>query len=67
MDGSCIICMDCFKNGNHEGHKYVVKKAYGGCCDCGDIEAWKEEGFCKKHTGQFEDFKISEDALSKFY
>ena len=21
----------------------------GGCCDCGDAEAWKEEGFCKNH------------------
>lgn len=35
-DGSCIICMDCYKNGNHEGHKVIFKKAYGGCCDCGD-------------------------------
>jgi hypothetical protein len=21
----------------------------GGCCDCGDKDAWKEEGFCKIH------------------
>ena len=40
VDHTCIICMECFKNGNHEGHKYIAKKAYGGCCDCGDDEAW---------------------------
>jgi hypothetical protein len=28
--------MDCFKNGDHTGHKYVAKIAGGGCCDCGD-------------------------------
>jgi hypothetical protein len=22
----------------------------GGCCDCGDPEAWKESGFCTKHA-----------------
>jgi hypothetical protein len=21
----------------------------GGCCDCGDKDAWKEEGFCTTH------------------
>lgn len=36
MDESCIICLDCFKNGDHTGHKILYKKAYGGCCDCGD-------------------------------
>ncbi len=23
----------------------------GGCCDCGDAQAWKQAGFCKKHAG----------------
>lgn len=50
-DPSCIICMDCFKNGNHKGHKVYFRKGCGGCCDCGDPEAWKEEGFCSNHTG----------------
>ena len=50
-DPSCIICMECFKNGNHKGHKVFFKKGGGGCCDCGDHEAWKEEGFCSQHTG----------------
>lgn len=21
----------------------------GGCCDCGDVEAWKSEPFCETH------------------
>lgn len=21
----------------------------GGCCDCGDRGAWREEGFCGRH------------------
>ena len=23
----------------------------GGCCDCGDVEAWRESGFCSRHPG----------------
>lgn len=40
-DPSCIICIECFENGNHKGHKVMFRKGYGGCCDCGDVEAWK--------------------------
>lgn len=36
VDKSCIICMECFENGNHEGHKYQLAKGSSGCCDCGD-------------------------------
>jgi hypothetical protein len=36
FDRTCVICLDCFKNGDHEGHKYVIRDAVGGCCDCGD-------------------------------
>ena len=28
-----------------------IVKAGGGCCDCGDEDAWKPSGFCKKHSG----------------
>lgn len=50
--------MDCFKNSNHQGHRYMAKKAGGGCCDCGDAEAWKPSGFCKNHTGEFVEFDV---------
>ena len=60
VDSTCIICLQCFKNGNHEGHKYIANNAGGGCCDCGDKEAWAEKGFCKNHSGECKDFEIQE-------
>lgn len=48
---SSCICVDCFQNGNHENHEYYIYKSdYGGCCDCGDEQAWNRDGFCRKHT-----------------
>ncbi|KAI4356477.1 hypothetical protein L6164_000499 [Bauhinia variegata] len=50
-DPTCAICVPCFENGNHKGHDYFVIYTGGGCCDCGDVTAWKREGFCSKHKG----------------
>ncbi|KAJ7961419.1 E3 ubiquitin-protein ligase PRT6 [Quillaja saponaria] len=50
-DPTCAICVPCFENGNHKGHDYFVIYTGGGCCDCGDVTAWKHEGFCSKHKG----------------
>ncbi|CAI9783256.1 unnamed protein product [Fraxinus pennsylvanica] len=50
-DSTCAICVPCFENGNHEDHDYSIIYTGGGCCDCGDITAWKREGFCSKHKG----------------
>ena len=50
-DPTCIICQECFELGDHKGHKVWLKRNVGGCCDCGDPDAWAEEGFCKKHKG----------------
>ncbi|KAK4749367.1 hypothetical protein SAY87_026816 [Trapa incisa] len=50
-DPTCAICVPCFENGNHEGHDYSTIYTGGGCCDCGDVTAWKREGFCSKHKG----------------
>ncbi|KAG0560005.1 hypothetical protein KC19_10G146700 [Ceratodon purpureus] len=47
---SSAICVDCFQNGNHWEHDYVMYHSEsGGCCDCGDRAAWKESGFCSTH------------------
>lgn len=51
QDPTCAICVPCFENGNHKDHDYSVIYTSGGCCDCGDITAWKREGFCSKHKG----------------
>ena len=47
---SCI-CLECFLNGNHEGHNYIVYPHSTENCDCGDISQWKQSGFCSKHHG----------------
>lgn len=50
-DPTCAICVSCFQNGNHKDHDYSLMYTGGGCCDCGDITAWKRDGFCSKHKG----------------
>ncbi|KAM0948285.1 putative carboxypeptidase U transcription factor interactor and regulator Znf-B family [Dioscorea sansibarensis] len=50
-DPTCAICVPCFQNGDHKGHDYSIMYSGGGCCDCGDVTAWKREGFCSKHKG----------------
>ncbi|XP_020227351.1 E3 ubiquitin-protein ligase PRT6 isoform X1 [Cajanus cajan] len=50
-DPTCAICVPCFENGDHKGHDYFVIYTGGGCCDCGDVTAWKREGFCSNHKG----------------
>lgn len=50
-DPTCAICVPCFENGNHNDHDYSIIYTGGGCCDCGDVTAWKRDGFCSKHKG----------------
>ena len=52
---TCIICEECFENGEHEGHRISMSKDLDGCCDCGDPESWKPSGFCKDHCGYSEE------------
>ena len=54
-DSTCVICDNCFRDSDHKGHEvYFHRTTPGGCCDCGDPEAWKNEGCCDKHrpTGE---------------
>jgi hypothetical protein len=50
-DTSCVQCNDCFQHSDHLNHEVYFYKSSGagGCCDCGDEEAWKPEGACPKH------------------
>jgi len=49
-DATCVICDNCFRNSDHEGHDvFFHRTTPGGCCDCGDREAWKVEGCCATH------------------
>ena len=50
-DPTCIICQSFFEKGNHTGHRIQLKRNVGGCCDCGDPEAWDQDHFCEDHKG----------------
>lgn len=51
-DDTCVLCARCFHASNHEGHNvtFSISKGGGGCCDCGDPEAWNREVPCSIHT-----------------
>ncbi|XP_068667575.1 E3 ubiquitin-protein ligase PRT6-like [Aristolochia californica] len=63
-DPTCAICVTCFQDGNHKEHDYSIMYTGGGCCDCGDVTAWKREGFCSKHRGAEQIQPLSEDISS---
>ncbi|GKY92493.1 hypothetical protein MPSEU_000219700 [Mayamaea pseudoterrestris] len=49
-DPTCVICDACFRESNHNGHEvYFHRTTPGGCCDCGDVEAWAKSGCCDLH------------------
>lgn len=49
-DETCVLCNNCYQDSNHEGHEvFFYHSQAGGCCDCGDCDAWCIDGFCKKH------------------
>lgn len=50
MDPTCVLCVNCFKQSAHRHHKYKMgTSGGGGCCDCGDTEAWKFDPHCDGH------------------
>ncbi|XP_067640703.1 E3 ubiquitin-protein ligase UBR1 [Eurosta solidaginis] len=50
MDPTCVLCVNCFKQSAHRYHKYKMSTSGGGgCCDCGDEEAWKKDHYCEEH------------------
>ncbi|KAL4165891.1 hypothetical protein KRP22_014598 [Phytophthora ramorum] len=64
-DETCVLCLKCFQNGNHEGHDvFFHRTSPGGVCDCGDSEAWAPEGFCVHHGQRDGDVTNSESAGS---
>ncbi|KAG2335043.1 hypothetical protein Bca52824_006223 [Brassica carinata] len=60
-DSTCAICVTCFENGDHSSHDYSIMYTDGGCCDCGDDTAWKQEGFCSNHKGSEQIQPLSEN------
>ncbi|OZJ06163.1 hypothetical protein BZG36_00994, partial [Bifiguratus adelaidae] len=52
LDVTCAFCSKCFHATNHEGHDifFSISIGSGGCCDCGDPEAWKVPIHCPFHS-----------------
>lgn len=49
-DETCVLCHSCFTNSDHTNHDVAFYHAQaGGCCDCGDPDAWDPKGFCCLH------------------
>ncbi|KAI8897884.1 hypothetical protein BC833DRAFT_620830 [Globomyces pollinis-pini] len=51
LDDTCVLCAKCFRSSDHSGHStsFYYSSGMGGCCDCGDAEAWKVPGTCTIH------------------
>ncbi|KAI9803764.1 MAG: hypothetical protein M1825_001644 [Sarcosagium campestre] len=51
-DDTCVLCSRCFDASDHTGHMIFVNISPGnsGCCDCGDVEAWRLPVNCAIHT-----------------
>ncbi|CAO3595528.1 unnamed protein product [Absidia cylindrospora] len=52
VDETCVFCSTCFHATDHNGHNvlFSISPGSGGCCDCGDLEAWKVPLQCKVHS-----------------
>merc|ERR1719317_1768268 len=50
-DPTVIMCVDCFRDSDHDGHEYILHQARGGMCDCGDQTSFDIGGLCKWHRG----------------
>jgi E3 ubiquitin-protein ligase UBR1 len=58
LDDTCVMCAKCFNATNHENHEvYIYVSNAGGCCDCGDAEAWKIPLNCPYHSPKKSDEK----------
>ncbi|XP_065332049.1 E3 ubiquitin-protein ligase UBR2 [Cloeon dipterum] len=56
MDSTCVLCVSCFQKSAHKNHRYkITSSSGGGCCDCGDVEAWKSDPWCSEHSGGLEE------------
>eukprot|EP00960_Hanusia_phi_P074940 768348-Hanusia_phi.AAC.1 len=57
-DPTCCFCSKCFENSpcRKLGHRtQLARSSGGGCCDCGDPEAWNPSSFCSIHQAKSED------------
>jgi Proteolysis_6 C-terminal/Putative zinc finger in N-recognin (UBR box)/E3 ubiquitin-protein ligase UBR1-like, winged-helix domain len=48
-DPTVAVCVECFEVERHQGHDFRMIRTGGGCCDCGDLSAWRST--CSAHGG----------------
>ncbi|XP_078484358.1 E3 ubiquitin-protein ligase UBR2-like [Ciona intestinalis] len=64
VDPTCVFCRECFVRSEHKNHKYKLHSSSGGgCCDCGDPEAWKQHPACSRHN--VDQHHTSDDARTR--
>ena len=64
-DEDAIMCLDCFEKSKefHKNHTILYETDIeGGCCDCGNSEAWDKNTFCPLHKGNF----VNEEEINNF-
>ncbi|CCL98937.1 uncharacterized protein FIBRA_00944 [Fibroporia radiculosa] len=56
LDDSCVLCSSCFEATDHTDHNvsFFIAQQSGGCCDCGDVEAWRVPIQCRYHPPKSE-------------
>ncbi|KAL8968798.1 MAG: hypothetical protein Q9183_002300, partial [Haloplaca sp. 2 TL-2023] len=52
VDGTSVLCSHCFSRSDHTDHiiSITTSGGNGGCCDCGDPEAWRKPVNCAIHA-----------------
>ncbi|KAG5643045.1 hypothetical protein DXG03_001623 [Asterophora parasitica] len=67
LDDSCVMCASCFHGTNHVGHNvsFFIAQQPGGCCDCGDEEAWRVPLECPTHPPARRPTQADVDATPK--
>lgn len=64
-DPTCCLCLECFEKSEHKKHNYrMFASGGGGCCDCGDPEAWTEHVYCNIHKPLEKDSSEQADPIA---
>ncbi|KAJ6608860.1 hypothetical protein B0H10DRAFT_2166482 [Mycena sp. CBHHK59/15] len=68
LDDSCVLCARCFHATDHVGHNvsFFIAQQPGGCCDCGDGEAWRRVISCPYHPPASDPPEPSSPRSAKF-
>ncbi len=67
VDANAVMCQECFELSNHVGHRLYLNRSVGGCCDCGDPDSLRAEGFCVRHRGFVDEEQARVDLLPAEY